>query len=55
MAISWFAKKSYEYCSGMDTLFAGSSVALIRSKDPSFQSSGVWRVDCFHSSGATHL
>ena len=29
MALGWFTYKSYEYCSGIDTLFAGSSVALI--------------------------
>ena len=52
MAIGWFTKKSWEYCSGADTLFAGSSVALVRSKDPSFQSSGVWRIVWFHTSEA---
>ena len=52
MAIGWFVGKSWEYCSGADTLFAGSSVALVRSRDPSFQSSGVWRIDWFHTSEA---
>ena len=55
MALGWFTYKSYEYCSGIDTLFAGSSVALIRSKDPYLQSSGVWRVNRFHSSSTDLL
>ena len=52
MAIGWFIGKSWEYCSSVDTLFAGSSVALVRSRDPSFQSSGVWRIDRLHTSEA---
>ena len=52
MAIAWFTKKTWEYCSSLDTLFAGSSMALVRSRDPGFQSSGVWRIDLLHTTEA---
>lgn len=52
IAIGWFVTKSWEYCSSLDTLLANSSVALVGSRDPGFQSSGVWRIDRFHTSEA---
>ena len=52
IAMGWFVTKSWEYCSTLDTLLANSSVALVGSRDPGFQSSGVWRIDRFHTSEA---